>query len=64
MSRPISGGQKKTIRLHILLEPCELDELDDYRYTARLASRAETVRKLIRMGLEKAAAERLSNKEA
>ncbi len=40
----------------MLLEPGELEELDNYRYSARVPSRAEAIRQLIRLGLEAVAA--------
>ncbi len=56
MNRPIAGNERKSFRLNMLLEPGELEELDNYRYSARIPSRAEAIRQLIRLGLEAAAA--------
>lgn len=57
MNRPVAGREKKTVRLHVLLEPTELEEVDAYRYGARIPTRAEAIRQLLKLGLE-AAAER------
>lgn len=51
MNRPIAGKEKKSVRLHILLEPSELEALDDFRFSARIDSRAEAVRELVRRGM-------------
>ncbi|MDE2465053.1 MAG: hypothetical protein KGO02_15255 [Alphaproteobacteria bacterium] len=56
MSRPVSGKEKKSFRLNMLLEPNELDELDDFRYSARIPSRSEAIRVLMRLGMEAFAA--------
>ncbi len=56
MNRPITGNERKSFRLNMLLEPRELEELDNYRYSAHIPSRAEAIRQLIRLGLEAAAA--------
>ena len=57
MNRPVTGREKKTVRLHVLLEPTELEEVDAYRYGARIPTRAEAIRQLLKLGLG-AAAER------
>lgn len=52
MSRPVTGKEKKSFRLNMLFEPSELEELDDFRYTARLPSRSEAIRYLMKLGME------------
>jgi metal-responsive CopG/Arc/MetJ family transcriptional regulator len=36
----------------MLFEPSELKELDDFRYAARIPSRSEAIRTLMKLGLE------------
>jgi hypothetical protein len=43
--------QKKTERLHMLMTPDELKLIDDWRYSNRVASRSEAVRRLCQIGL-------------
>jgi hypothetical protein len=43
--------QKREERLQIMLEVQELRALDDFRFKARMPSRASAVRELIRRGL-------------
>jgi len=43
--------QKREERLQIMLEAQELRALDDFRFKARMPSRASAVRELIRRGL-------------
>lgn len=64
MNRPIVGKEKRTYRSGLLLEPAELEELDNFRYEARIPNRSEAIRYLIKLGLEKfreIAAERKSD---
>jgi hypothetical protein len=56
MNRPLIGKEKRSVRFSMLLEPGEVEELDDYRYRTRRPSRAEAVRHLIKLGLEAAQA--------
>lgn len=53
MSRPVAGNEKKSFRLNMLFEPAELKELDDFRYSARIPSRSEAIRYLMRLGMER-----------
>ena len=46
----VSDG--KTERVHIALEPAELAAIDDYRFSARIPTRSEAIRRLIQAGLE------------
>lgn len=48
----VSDG--KTERVHIALEPAELTSIDDYRFSARIPTRSEAIRRLIQAGLEAA----------
>jgi metal-responsive CopG/Arc/MetJ family transcriptional regulator len=52
MSRTVSGTEKRSFRLNMLFEPSELKELDDFRYAARIPSRSEAIRTLMKLGLE------------
>lgn len=45
-AKPIRGE-----RLQIMLSPKELEALDDFRFKARMPSRAAAVRELFRLGL-------------
>ena len=56
MSRPVAGKEKKSFRLNMLFEPNELEELDNFRYTARIPSRSEAIRTLMKLGMETFAA--------
>ena len=51
-----SGG--KTERVHIALEPSELTAIDDFRFSARIPTRSEAIRRLIQAGLEAEKAKR------
>jgi hypothetical protein len=42
---------KRTERLQVMLEPEELEALDDWRFENRLPTRAAAVRELLRRGL-------------
>ena len=52
MNRPIVGNERRSVRFSMLLEPSEVEELDDFRYRMRIPSRAEAVRYLIKLGLQ------------
>ena len=41
----------RTFRLQVMLTEDELKAIDDYQFETRLASRAEAVRELVRIGL-------------
>lgn len=58
MVRPIAGMEKKTVRVHIALEPAELEAIDDYRFQKREPSRSEAIRALIALGLKAASAQK------
>ena len=51
MSRPVAGKEKKSFRLNMLFEPKELEELDNFRYSARIPSRSEAIRMLMKLGM-------------
>ncbi|MGA7802800.1 MAG: hypothetical protein WCC36_18530 [Gammaproteobacteria bacterium] len=57
MNRPIVGNERRSVRFSMLLEPAEVEELDDFRYRMRIPSRAEAVRYLIKRGLQNCAAD-------
>lgn len=42
---------KRTERLQLMLDPLELQAIDDWRFENRLPSRAAAIRELIRRGL-------------
>jgi Arc/MetJ-type ribon-helix-helix transcriptional regulator len=44
---------KKEGRLQVVLGPATLIEIDDYRFTARLGSKSDAIRRLIRFALKK-----------
>lgn len=46
------SGQERDVRLQIMLQPQELDAIEEWRFKARMPSRAAAVRELIRRGLE------------
>lgn len=56
MNRPVTGKERKSFRLNMLLEPHEVEELDDFRYSARIPSRSEAIRVLIKLGMKAFAA--------
>ncbi|WP_287998935.1 hypothetical protein [Acidiphilium sp.] len=56
MNRPVTGKERKSFRLNMLLEPNEVEDLDDFRYSARIPSRSEAIRVLIKLGMEAFAA--------
>lgn len=53
MTRPVTGSEKKSFRLNMLFEPAELEQLDDFRYAARIPSRSAAIRYLMKLGMEK-----------
>ncbi len=61
MNRPIVGNERRSVRFSMLLEPSEVEELDDFRYRMRIPSRAEAVRYLIKLGLQSSTADQKSN---
>ncbi len=42
---------KRTVKLQLMLDPDELEVIDDWRFENRLPSRAAAVRELMRRGL-------------
>lgn len=44
-------NSKRTIKLQLMLDPEELEIIDDWRFTNRLPSRAAAIRELMRRGL-------------
>jgi hypothetical protein len=46
-----SNGDARGERLQVMLTPHELAALDDFRFKARMPSRASAVRELLRRGL-------------
>ena len=40
-------------RLHVVLAPDEVSIVDDYKYAARLSSRSDAIRQLIKVALNK-----------
>jgi hypothetical protein len=46
-----SNGDARGERLQVMLTPDELAALDDFRFKARMPSRASAVRELLRRGL-------------
>lgn len=45
-------AQDRDVRLQIMLQPQELDAIEEWRFMSRMPSRASAVRELIRRGLE------------
>jgi hypothetical protein len=43
---------KRTIKLQLMLDPQELELIDDWRFENRLPSRAAAIRELVRRGLK------------
>ena len=42
----------EAVRVHIIFEPEEVQAIDDYSFKARIRTRSEAIRSLIRKGLE------------
>jgi hypothetical protein len=51
MAKSPPSDDKKTERLHMLISPSELDAIDDWRFSKRIGTRAEAVRRLCQIGL-------------
>ena len=49
--RPKTAKRERTERLHIILPVDEFAAIDEFRYQARMPSRAAAVRELLRRGL-------------
>jgi len=56
MARPLTGDEPLNQRLHLMLAPSDLQSIDDFRFTERVGSRSEAIRRLIELGLEAHAA--------
>lgn len=41
------------VRVHVIFEPEEVQAIDEYSFKARIRTRSEAIRTLIRKGLEK-----------
>lgn len=50
-----SAKRERTERLQVILHPDELAVIEDFRFKARMPSRAAAVRELLRCGLASAA---------
>ncbi len=46
------NGADRDIRLQIMLQPRELEVIEEWRFSKRMPSRAAAVRELIRRGLQ------------
>ena len=44
-------ASKKTVRVHIALEPSELEAIENFRFENRMQTRAAAIRELIKRGL-------------
>lgn len=44
-------GREKTDRLHMLVSPEELEAIDDWQHSNKIATRSEAVRRLVQVGL-------------
>jgi metal-responsive CopG/Arc/MetJ family transcriptional regulator len=51
LPQTLSSREKRTERLQIILPSDEIAAIDDFRYQARMTSRAAAVRELLRRGL-------------
>jgi hypothetical protein len=48
------GDELKNVRLPLMVTASEARAIDDWRFRNRIATRAEAIRQLIELGLEKA----------
>lgn len=46
-----SETDKKTERLHMLISPAEIEAIETWRFANRIQTRAEAVRRLVKIGL-------------
>jgi hypothetical protein len=60
MGRPITGETRKDVRLNLFFEPKKIEQIDDFRFQNRIASRAEAIRRLIELGLKGAVEKRIA----
>ena len=51
----------KTVRIQVMMSPNEIAAIDDWRFSHRIASRAEAIRQLIQRSLD---AENATTKQA
>jgi metal-responsive CopG/Arc/MetJ family transcriptional regulator len=49
--------ERKTERVPVLMSPSAVKQIDEMRFSTRLGSRAEAIRRLIQKGIEAAALE-------
>ena len=47
----MTGEERKTIRIPVLMTPSELSALDDWAFANRVRSRGEAIRRLIEAGI-------------
>lgn len=52
MTRPPLSKDSPTVRLHMKLTKDELRQIDDWRFSNRVATRSEAIRRLVAVGLE------------
>ena len=48
----MTGEERKTIRIPVLMTPSELSALDDWAFANRVRSRGEAIRRLIEAGIK------------
>jgi hypothetical protein len=48
---PSTHREKRNDRLQVMLDPAELEALDNWRFDKRMPSRAAAIRELLRRGL-------------
>jgi len=46
------SGEKKTLKFQMMMSPADARLLDDWMFANRLRSRAEAIRRLVRLGIE------------
>lgn len=55
----MTGKERKTIRIPVLMTPSELRALDDWAFANRVRSRGEAIRRLIEAGIRSLDGKRL-----
>jgi metal-responsive CopG/Arc/MetJ family transcriptional regulator len=45
-------GERKSERLPVMIEPSVIEAIDDFRFSSRIGSRSEAVRRLVLAGLQ------------
>jgi len=48
----MTGDERRTIRIPVLMTPSELSALDDWAFANRVRSRGEAIRRLIEAGIK------------